>query len=71
MHYWMPMPTENWENPHLYGQNGWWFLKLPKAKKFISMDSRFVNFKNTGLSTTLIWQCIARLDLPPDDKSSY
>ena len=55
----MPMPTGNWEIPKYYGQ--WtvedsqtdYLLTDQEGKESISIDSRFVDLKKTGLSTTL------------------
>ena len=40
----MPMLTGNWENPQVYRHTSE-RLKIKKAKKFISMGSRYVNLK--------------------------
>ena len=53
----MPMPTGNWENPQVYRQ--WtaedsqtdYLLTDYESEKSVSIDSQFVDLKNTGLST--------------------
>ena len=47
MHYWLSIPAGNWKNPQVY------LLLANRLGRQSLSASRFVNLKNTGLSTTL------------------